>query len=175
MPVQRSNVKYSHEDEVAIYIALQLEGGNSEATARVTGVPAPTIRALKNRWRREGFTDGDVALVEKVTRETVGKSYKIINKALDRLDQIVSESNNIGHLISAIDKLSAHNRLAQGKATVIREERTVDTKTVSDAIVGYLETMAEKTTVRAAEVIDLGEDKIMEQPPVLAIPPMKEK
>lgn len=151
----RTNQKYSHEDEVAIYVALQLEGGNTEACSRVTGVPASTIRSLKRKWRRDGFSDGDLALVEKVTKDTVGKSYSIILKALDRLEVLIADSTNIGHLVTAIDKLSAHNRLAQGKATVIREERSIDSGVVSDSIVAYLESMAEKTTLRAAEVIDI--------------------
>ena len=168
-----TNQKYTHEEQVAIYVALQLEGGNSAAASKVLGIPASTISGLKRKWSREGFNDGDIALIEKVTKETVGKSYKIINKALDRLDAIVSESNNIGHLITAIDKLSAHNRLAQGKATIIREERSVDSNAVTNAIMQYIDSTSGATVVRAAEVVDLGEDKIMEHP-TPRIPNLKE-
>lgn len=155
----KRNTRYTHDDEVAAYIAVQLEGSVA-AASRVTDIPAPTIRQWKKRWDVEGFEEGGVQLVEKTVKETVSKASKIINLALDRLEKIVSTSDNVGHLIAAVDKLSAHNRLAQGKATVIREDRSIDTGQVSDTLIKYLDSMADATTERAS-VIDV---EIVEQP-----------
>jgi hypothetical protein len=163
----KRNAKWTKDDEIAVFIAWRLAGENAAEASRQSDVPLPTVRSWIKRWKSEGFSDGENQLIEATVAKTVAKSGAIIDAALDRVQELVGTSENIGHLITAIDKLSGHIRLAQGKATVIREDRSVDTDTVKDSIVKYLEGMAGATTQRANEVITLDESQIVEQPVVV--------
>lgn len=166
----KRNAKYSHEDEIEVFIAWRLAGENAVEASNISKVPLPTVRSWVRRWKKEGFSDGENQLIEAQVSKTVVKSGKIIDLALDRLLEVVKNTENAGHLISVIDKLSSLVRLSQGKATVIREDRSIDTGTISDSIVKYLEGMAGATTQRANEVIDIDPKdipEIVEQPRIL--------
>ncbi len=159
----KRNAKYTTEDEVEVFIAWRLAGENAAEASRVSEVPLPTVRSWVRRWKTEGFSDGENQLIEATVNKTVAKAGRIVDLALDRLEAVIGETDNVGHLIAAVDKLSAHIRLAQGKATVIREDRSIDTGTVQDSIIKYLEGMAGATTQRANEVIELDPKEIVEQ------------
>lgn len=165
----KRNAKYTKDDEVSTFIAWRLAGENAAEASNVSGIPLPTVRSWVRRWKKDGFSDGENQLIEAQVSKTVAKAGRIVDLALDRLEAVVGSTDNVGHLIAAVDKLSAHIRLAQGKATVIREDRSIDSGTISDSIVAYLDSMGGATVQRANEVITLDEDKIMEQPPVLLV------
>lgn len=167
----KRNAKYTKDDEIAVFIAWRLAGENAAEASRVSDVPLPTVRSWVKRWKTDGFSDGENQLIEAQVSKTVAKAGRIIDLALDRLEDVVGDTDNVGHLIAAVDKLSSHIRLAQGKATIIREDRQIDTGTISDSIVKYLEGMGGATVQRANEVIDLNEDEIMEQPAIPARTP----
>lgn len=162
----KRNAKYSKDDEISVFIAWRLAGENATEASSVSGIPLATVRSWVRRWKTDGFSDGENQLIEAQVGKTVAKAGRIVDLALDRLEAVIEQTDNVGHLIAAVDKLSAHIRLAQGKATVIREDRSIDTGTISDSIVRYLEGMGGATVQRAQEVITLDEDKIMEQPAI---------
>lgn len=162
----KRNNKYTKDDEIGVFIAWRLAGENAAEASRVSEIPLPTVRSWVKRWKTEGFSDGENQLIEAEVSKTIAKAGRIVDKALDRLEEVIDGTENVGHLIAAVDKLSAHIRLAQGKATVIREDRSVDTNAVTDGIKAYLESMGGATVQRAMEVITLDEDAIMEQPAI---------
>lgn len=162
----KRNAKYTKDDEIAVFIAWRLAGENAAEASRVSDVPLPTVRSWIKRWKADGFSDGENQLIEAEVSKTIAKAGRIVDKALDRLEEVIESTENVGHLIAAVDKLSAHIRLAQGKATVIREDRSVDTTSVTDGIKAYLESMGGATVQRAKEVIDIDPKEIVEQPSI---------
>lgn len=149
----KKNSAYTQEDEVAVFIAWRLEGENAAAASRVTGVPAPTVRAWVQRWQRDGFTDGELQLIEATAQASIVKANKAITMIMDRIIELVPESTNLGQLVTAFDKMNAHIRLAQGKATVIREDRKIDSDQISDSLKKYLDSMGPDTAQRANEIV----------------------
>lgn len=163
---------YSQEDEVTVFIAYRLEGNNAEATSRVTGIPSDTIRRWVKRWREEGFAPGQEAWMEQTFDGFAGKAVKIRDKALARLEKKVDTADNIGQLMTVVDKLDNKVRLIAGQATSIVEERKVDAEQISAALVKYIEEAAAATIARHEIVYDaetfeeqvLGIERTPEQP-----------
>lgn len=158
----KRNAKWTKDDEISVFIAWRLAGENAAEASRVSEIPLPTVRSWVKRWKSEGFSDGENQLIEATVNKTIAKAGRIVDAALDRLEEVIKDTDNVGHLIAAVDKLSAHIRLAQGKATVIREDRQIDSHSVTDAVMAYLEGMGGATAQRANEVIDLDESQITE-------------
>src|SRR5665213_486520 len=136
---EKRTTKYTKDDEVAVFIAYRLNDDNAEAASRETGIPAPTIRKWTRKWELEGFSDGELQLIEKTAVETLSKASQAATIIIDRIIDIAGESTNLGQLVTAFDKMNAHIRLAQGKATVIREDRREESHTISESLRNYLE------------------------------------
>lgn len=145
---------YTQEQEVEAFIAYRLEGNNAEATSRALDIPAPTIRRWVKRWKEEGFVPGNEAWMEQTFEGFAGKAVKIRDKALARLEKQIDKADNIGQLMTVVDKLDNKVRLTAGQATSIVEERKVDAEAISAALVKYIEEAAERTIQRHEIVVD---------------------
>lgn len=149
----KKNSAYTLEDEVDVFIAWRLSDENANEASRVTGVPAATIRSWIKRWERDGFNDGELQLIEATAQASIVKASKAATMIMDRIIDLVPESTNLGQLVTAWDKMNAHIRLAQGKATVIREDRQINSDQISDSLKKYLDSMGPDTAQRANEIV----------------------
>lgn len=146
--------KYTQEQEVEAFIAYRLEGNNATAASRMVNIPAPTILRWVKRWKDEGFVPGAEAWTEQTFEGFAGKAVKIRDKALARLEKQIDKAENIGQLMTVVDKLDNKVRITAGQATSITEERKIDAEAISAALVKYIEEAADATIIRREIVVD---------------------
>lgn len=150
----RGVTRYSEEQKVSTYIAYRLEGHNAEAASRVTGVPAATIRKWVSEWNATGYIPGQEAWVTQTVQGFADKATKVRDKALARLEKQIDKAENIGQIVTVIDKLDNKIRLTAGQATSIVEERKIDADAISAALAKYIDEAAQATIERHEIVID---------------------
>src|SRR5882672_11209664 len=98
----KRNNKYTKDDEIGVFIAWRLAGENAAEASRVSEIPLPTVRSWVKRWKTEGFSDGENQLIEAEVSKTIAKAGRIVDKALDRLEEVIDGTENVGHLIAAV-------------------------------------------------------------------------
>lgn len=152
--VSKLNPTYTEDQKVSVFIAYRLEGNNAEAASRVTNIPAPTIRRWVNEWNKTGFVPGMEAWESQTVSGFAGKAVKIRDKALARLEKQIDKAENVGQIMTVIDKLDNKIRLTAGQATSIVEERKIDAEQISAALAKYIEEAAKATIDRHAIVYD---------------------
>jgi len=162
--------KYSDDDRRRVYLSLQVNEGNIKRTARDTDMPVATVRDWKVKWETEGAPPEltDAQALEKAVDNFVADAARVRDKALERLEQIIPESDKPRDLATVIGILDDKITRAKGLPTSRTETLSVGIQGTPEQVQALFTNWAQKSvsdaSTRASDLIEVEAEVVSEQP-----------
>lgn len=147
---------YSDKDRALIKITLESNTGNVRRTARDLDMPIATVRAMKQRWEREGVPAAVAEVLPEVLEGFVEGMTRVRNKMVNNLEEQVDQKkltpkDNLLGIGILTDKV----RLVEGKSTSRTEnvsDGNLPIEQVREMFSGFAKGIVEAATARDAAI-----------------------
>lgn len=155
---------YSDKDRALVKVTLETNRGNVKRTARELTIPIATVRAMRDKWDREGLTAGIAEVLPQVTQDYVEGMTRVRNKMIVNLegqvdaDRLTPKDNLLG-----IGILTDKVRLVEGKSTSRTEssDGNLPIEAVRELFAGFAKGIVEAASARDAAIASAtGEEPI---------------
>lgn len=115
--MKRSRRIYSEKDRARVYLVLESNEGNVKRTAREVNIPENTLRDWNRDWKANGIPEGFFNHAEEVQGEFVEQAEEVKFLALQRMREVIPDSNNLQHLATTVGILDDKITRAKGLPT----------------------------------------------------------
>jgi transposase-like protein len=148
--------RYSDKDKALVRTLLEANGGNVKRTARDLDMPPATVRAMKQKWEREGLPASVSEVLPVVAGDFVEDVSRVRNKMINNLEaQVDANKLTPKDNLLGIGILTDKARLVEGKSTS-RSENTSDgnlpIEQVRELFAGFAQGIVEAATQRDAAI-----------------------
>jgi hypothetical protein len=147
---------YTDADRALVKVTLESNGYNVKRTARDLAMPVATVRAMKQKWDREGVSAGMREALPAVLEDFVEGMSRVRNKMVQNLEEQVDEKrltpkDNLLGIGILTDKV----RLVEGKSTSrseISSDGHLPVEQVREMFAGFAKGIVEAATQRDAAI-----------------------
>ncbi len=159
--------RYSDEEKALVRVTLETNRGNVKRSARELEMPVATVRAMKQKWEREGVTAAIGEVLPAISVNFVEDVNRVRNKMISNLEEQVNnkkltpKDNLLG-----IGILTDKARLVEGKSTSRTEHNgigadgSLPVEQVREMFAGFAKGIVEAATARDAAISSATEEPI---------------